>query len=275
MEDADRLCHTRKLRSLLAVRSRDLSMFASASTDALLEAEAIGPELATFAVSTMLHSYDEGRDPATHERAADLAFRLHLVGAVPALVGCLERLSEFDSVAHAALRTLESMREEATPPLLDAFGRCTSRDDRLRLASALARVGARGERVRDAYLSVLADHPRNGAGFLAEHGDRDALPHLLATFDRLELGAADAHELDRLESIVAVGQAIRTLRGSFSRAHREKFEHAWSRSEDLLLQCPPVHEPGPRPGRNDPCPCGSGQKYKRCCLDSDENDPRH
>jgi hypothetical protein len=23
-------------------------------------------------------------------------------------------------------------------------------------------------------------------------------------------------------------------------------------------------------GRNDPCPCGSGQKYKRCCLPRDE-----
>lgn len=23
-------------------------------------------------------------------------------------------------------------------------------------------------------------------------------------------------------------------------------------------------------GRNDPCPCGSGQKYKRCCLPKDE-----
>lgn len=22
----------------------------------------------------------------------------------------------------------------------------------------------------------------------------------------------------------------------------------------------------PKVGRNDPCPCGSGQKYKRCCL---------
>jgi hypothetical protein len=22
-------------------------------------------------------------------------------------------------------------------------------------------------------------------------------------------------------------------------------------------------------GRNDPCPCGSGKKYKRCCLDKD------
>ena len=21
-----------------------------------------------------------------------------------------------------------------------------------------------------------------------------------------------------------------------------------------------------KPGRNDPCPCGSGKKYKRCCL---------
>ena len=22
-------------------------------------------------------------------------------------------------------------------------------------------------------------------------------------------------------------------------------------------------------GRNDPCPCGSGKKYKNCCLDKD------
>ena len=26
----------------------------------------------------------------------------------------------------------------------------------------------------------------------------------------------------------------------------------------------------PRPGRNDPCHCGSGRKYKQCCLDTDE-----
>jgi tetratricopeptide (TPR) repeat protein len=24
-----------------------------------------------------------------------------------------------------------------------------------------------------------------------------------------------------------------------------------------------------KPGRNEPCPCGSGKKYKRCCLDKD------
>jgi tetratricopeptide (TPR) repeat protein len=25
----------------------------------------------------------------------------------------------------------------------------------------------------------------------------------------------------------------------------------------------------PNPGRNDPCPCGSGKKYKRCCLEQE------
>ncbi len=25
---------------------------------------------------------------------------------------------------------------------------------------------------------------------------------------------------------------------------------------------------GPKIGRNDPCSCGSGKKYKKCCLDS-------
>jgi len=29
---------------------------------------------------------------------------------------------------------------------------------------------------------------------------------------------------------------------------------------------PPAH----RPGRNEPCHCGSGRKYKHCCLEKDE-----
>jgi len=27
---------------------------------------------------------------------------------------------------------------------------------------------------------------------------------------------------------------------------------------------------GPKVGRNDPCPCGSGKKYKKCCMAKDE-----
>jgi len=28
----------------------------------------------------------------------------------------------------------------------------------------------------------------------------------------------------------------------------------------------PVRQSEARVGRNDPCPCGSGKKYKKCCL---------
>ena len=29
-------------------------------------------------------------------------------------------------------------------------------------------------------------------------------------------------------------------------------------------------EAKPTPGRNEPCHCGSGRKYKQCCLEKDE-----
>lgn len=29
----------------------------------------------------------------------------------------------------------------------------------------------------------------------------------------------------------------------------------------------------PKIGRNDPCPCGSGKRYKKCCLHRDQGDP--
>ena len=29
----------------------------------------------------------------------------------------------------------------------------------------------------------------------------------------------------------------------------------------------PIHREGPKIGRNDVCPCGSGKKYKKCCLE--------
>jgi hypothetical protein len=32
-----------------------------------------------------------------------------------------------------------------------------------------------------------------------------------------------------------------------------------------------IRNEGPRIGRNDPCPCGSGKKYKKCCLRSDQS----
>jgi len=43
--------------------------------------------------------------------------------------------------------------------------------------------------------------------------------------------------------------------------------------EGLLTLTQPFSRGGPKVGRNDPCPCGSGRKYKRCCLKRDSERP--
>lgn len=44
--------------------------------------------------------------------------------------------------------------------------------------------------------------------------------------------------------------------------------------EQILAETPPVApiEAEDQPGRNDPCPCGSGQKYKKCCWGLSEKE---
>jgi SEC-C motif-containing protein len=49
-------------------------------------------------------------------------------------------------------------------------------------------------------------------------------------------------------------------RSSFS-----KVGDAWYFTTGKVLPPRPVTRTGPKAGRNDPCPCGSGKKFKKCC----------
>jgi SEC-C motif-containing protein len=49
-------------------------------------------------------------------------------------------------------------------------------------------------------------------------------------------------------------------RASFSR-----LEGSWYFVEGEKIQAQPYVRETPKVGRNDPCPCGSGRKYKKCC----------
>lgn len=40
----------------------------------------------------------------------------------------------------------------------------------------------------------------------------------------------------------------------------------WLYNREVRLGPAPYKAAAPKPGRNEPCPCGSGKKYKHCCL---------
>jgi preprotein translocase subunit SecA len=49
-------------------------------------------------------------------------------------------------------------------------------------------------------------------------------------------------------------------------ATRSEHEAAAAQSQEGRGRVDPIRNRGERVGRNDPCPCGSGKKYKNCCL---------
>lgn len=58
--------------------------------------------------------------------------------------------------------------------------------------------------------------------------------------------------------------------GEVEQALHEKAEFAlidgmWFYTRAVREGPAPVKSAGPKVGRNDPCPCGSGKKYKHCC----------
>jgi len=62
--------------------------------------------------------------------------------------------------------------------------------------------------------------------------------------------------------------ALRRQRAQEAAAAGERSESPRGASPEAGEEAPrpaPVRHQGPRVGRNDPCPCGSGKKYKKCC----------
>ena len=48
-------------------------------------------------------------------------------------------------------------------------------------------------------------------------------------------------------------------------AQFRRVDGAWRFSDGKIVGPEPKRREEPKVGRNDPCPCGSGKKYKKCC----------
>lgn len=104
--------------------------------------------------------------------------------------------------------------------------------------------------------AVVAFTPANTAGAQ----DVGSIRLRISTLDVVErrVEANDAALLDRLW--LAFSARHRRLTARLSERNKQLVELA----SDHLHRGAPVRST-PRAGRNEPCPCGSGKKYKRCC----------
>lgn len=160
--------------------------------------------------------------------------------------------------------------------LLASFQAARKIADRAAIAMALARAQVRDDRILAVLVRVLGENPFGGAAFLGRYGDARAIPDLVRALESDDLLAKTDCAICAAEQLSAIAHAIERLGGTLTDAQRARLERIdreaarlWQPGPDALRPESFARRPAtrePRPGRNVPCPCGSGKKYKRCCA---------
>jgi hypothetical protein len=134
-------------------------------------------------------------------------------------------------------------------------------------ASALLRLGRRDEALAAMASYQPEDRPESirhrirTAVLRAEAGDDDAAERELRALLALRWLSRDARE----NTVHALAPILkRSKRGA--EATRLLDELTAKRMAHILRRPLPARRAAPKVGRNDPCPCGSGRKFKKCCA---------
>lgn len=84
-------------------------------------------------------------------------------------------------------------------------------------------------------------------------------------FELLGIENGQAQDSEGMVEFVARYKIKSTTLEHRERAQFKKKGKRWLFVDGQEVAGPPVRRSEPRVGRNDPCPCGSGKKYKKCC----------
>jgi preprotein translocase subunit SecA len=116
------------------------------------------------------------------------------------------------------------------------------------------------ETVRYLYLMQIMERPPDGgaegrpAPTLTASSDDDGTPSLI-TGGRGGNGRTPRH----------VATSVDQIEEAFQRKKKKELEQARMAGAGDMQTVQQVVRAGDKVGRNDPCPCGSGKKYKKCC----------
>lgn len=179
--------------------------------------------------------------------------------AIVPLLGLLRRIGENhdDSVGEAVPRVLGQIGPASIQPAVNYLANPAHRESaRFAAAQALSHIAENHPECRAECISRLASQ-------LEKFAEQSPALNGLLMAPLLDLKAVEAAPV--MEKAFASGHVNETISGDWEDAQIE-----------LGLKAPPASLPyanltgmpyiaPPKTGRNEPCPCGSGKKYKKCC----------
>jgi hypothetical protein len=168
----------------------------------------------------------------------------------------LLRLPEFGAVVvEPALSLLEGERD---------------RDARDALCCVLAKAGVHDDRIYRALCDAFEANDRFVAHLLADYGDPAARPLVLDAIDRFDGAPGDLAAATDLGTLVESAEMLGGPLPADLQAGVDRWFAEWEQMRKRVSSSPTARR---KIGRNEPCPCGSGKKYKRCCIDAKDRAP--
>lgn len=211
----------------------------------------LGPHLARLIADEALWDSTAPGKGYVPALAAELAEEVRYEGAVPALLKVAEQVEEFTQLGDAAVFALLAIGEPARGGLLNLAERHRNDVESMPFARAVEVLAQlpKDERTWQCLRRGLEEATTLIGLYVSlcgDYGDQRAVYHL----NRVLEERADLPPLDRQEAIDSID-----LLGGIPTA-KAVAAAAVGREERLATG---------NVGRNDPCPCGSGLKYKKCC----------
>ncbi len=147
--------------------------------------------------------------------------------------------------------------EACCEPILSGLKKAPTAEKLMR-ARFVAHVAHDFKFLHDSYL------PDSGKPYVAEEGE----PAIVWT--RLDMHGEETNIGGNPDKSYVDFSAYGTEEGIEKVLHEKseflRVNGQWFYNREMRLGPAPVKSSAPKVGRNDPCPCGSGKKYKQCCL---------
>ena len=199
--------------------------------------------------------------------------------AIQPMLRWLAEMEVGEDILHCEIITaLSKYGEIAYQPVLDAFEQAEDDDNRKSLCDVLVSSGIRNDRIFNMILAFFEKEKAYGALSFALYGDPRALDYLHQALAECEF-KDESQNLFANQVMIDLSSAITELGGQLTPEEAQKLEKVneqrsknTEKIEAFFDQAEeePRH-PNQKPGRNDPCWCGSGKKYKHCHWQLDRN----
>ena len=243
--------------------------------DIVAMGDAAVPALIDVLLTDILAAEDAPGQGYAPIHAARLLAELRAEAAVAPMLQLLRTTHWNDLLRNEVLLSLPRIGAPVLEPALRAYQGSDDIEFRSCVASVLAETGVRDERVFELLVGRLGVEREAAAMCLTTYGDARAIDHLSRAFDAFRLERRN-HLLAN-QALIEIRAAIEGLRGALTPEQEAKYTVALDVRMRLRELTGSHAEPitrRERPGRNDPCWCGSTKKDKRCHLDDDERDAR-